>query len=194
MAKQKIHQYFLNFIHSPYNPMGLDMYLHKKTWIGNHYKEPKDQVPVDVDGVQSKRVSQVEEMVGVWRKANQIHNWFVTNVQGGEDNCAEYYVSYDQLMSLLAIVNEVLASTKLIDGDVKNGEVWDKNGHHENIEKGKILEDSTVAERLLPTSSGFFFGSYDYDEYYWADLEHTKEILEALKKDEHGDFYYQSSW
>ena len=36
-----------------------------------------------------------------WRKANQIHNWFVENVQDGEDNCSEYYVSKEQLKELL---------------------------------------------------------------------------------------------
>ena len=44
-----------------------------------------------------------------WRKANQIHAWFVDNVQGGEDNCGEYYVSHEKLKSLLDLVNRALA-------------------------------------------------------------------------------------
>ena len=43
-----------------------------------------------------------------WRKANQIHKWFVDNVQGGEDNCGEYYVSNEKLKSLLDLVTEAL--------------------------------------------------------------------------------------
>ena len=39
--------------------------------------------------------------VAYWRKANQIHNWFVTNVQRGEDDCGEYYVSREKLSQLL---------------------------------------------------------------------------------------------
>ena len=31
--------------------------------------------------------SRIIEQVGYWRKANQIHNWFVENVQDGEDDC-----------------------------------------------------------------------------------------------------------
>ena len=46
-----------------------------------------------------------------WRKCNQIHNWFVKNIQGGEDNCGEYYVSNTKIKELetlctLAITNK----------------------------------------------------------------------------------------
>jgi hypothetical protein len=46
-----------------------------------------------------------------WRKCNQIHNWFVKNIQGGEDNCGEYYVSKAKIKELetlctLAITNK----------------------------------------------------------------------------------------
>jgi len=39
--------------------------------------------------------------VGYWRKANQIHNWFVQNVQNGSDDCWEYEVTKSQLEELL---------------------------------------------------------------------------------------------
>ena len=49
--------------------------------------------------------------VAYWRKSNQIHNWFVINVQRGEDDCGEYYVSHNKLKELvntctLAITNK----------------------------------------------------------------------------------------
>jgi len=49
--------------------------------------------------------------VAYWRKANQVHGWFVKNVQRGEDDCGEYYVSHDKLKELvntctLAITNK----------------------------------------------------------------------------------------
>ena len=43
-----------------------------------------------------------------WRKCNQIHGWFVENVQRGEDNCGEYYVSTTKLQELLDLVNTAL--------------------------------------------------------------------------------------
>jgi hypothetical protein len=33
-----------------------------------------------------------------------------------------------------------------------------------------VLDDHSKAEELLPTCSGFFFGSTEYDEYYFSDV------------------------
>jgi len=59
----------------------------------------------------------------------------------------------------------------------------------------EVLENKDRASELLPTQEGFFFGSYEYDEWYWEDMEATKKILESVLKDyPESDFYYQSSW
>jgi hypothetical protein len=50
----------------------------------------------------------VQVTCAYWRKANQIHNWFVTNVQEGIDNCREYYVAQNQLKQLLDICEKSL--------------------------------------------------------------------------------------
>jgi hypothetical protein len=51
---------------------------------------------------------------------------------------------------------------------------------------------------LLPPTSGFFFGSYDIDEWYWSDLKHTRKmltrVLSAEVLDDSWSFYYHSSW
>jgi hypothetical protein len=59
----------------------------------------------------------------------------------------------------------------------------------------EVLADKSKADELLPTQQGFFFGSTEYDEYYFHDLEHTKKILKnALSMPKEWDFGYQSSW
>lgn len=35
----------------------------------------------------------------------------------------------------------------------------------------QVLKDHTLANNLLPTQKGFFFGSTDYDKYYYDDVE-----------------------
>ena len=45
-----------------------------------------------------------------WRKANQIHAWFVKNIQNDVDNCGDYYVSQDKLIELLALCKHALAT------------------------------------------------------------------------------------
>jgi len=94
--------------------MGLDMYLNKKHYIGNKWKEPKDQVKLGLPFIKDARVSEITEQVGYWRKANQIHKWFVDNVQDGNDDCKEYYVSREKLQELLDLVIRVLELTAYV--------------------------------------------------------------------------------
>ena len=60
----------------------------------------------------------------------------------------------------------------------------------------QALEQRDKAKDLLPTTEGFFFGSTDYDDYYFDDLKETVNVLEEELKneDEEGDYYYTSSW
>lgn len=43
-----------------------------------------------------------------------------------------------------------------------------------------VRKNPDRAEELLPTTSGFFFGSTEYDEYYFNQLEYTSERLDAI--------------
>ena len=60
-----------------------------------------------------------------------------------------------------------------------------------------VQEDHKKAKKLLPPTSGFFFGSTDVDGYYFEDLEITVKQLEKVLNDpalECADLYYTSSW
>lgn len=94
--------------------MGLDMYLRKHIYVGAKWDMNKvkgeinltsDDKPINVN---LKKVSYIVEEAGYWRKANQIHKWFVDNVQGGEDECKEHEVSYEQLQELKTLCLQVL--------------------------------------------------------------------------------------
>lgn len=120
--------------------------------------------------------------VMTWRKANAIHSWFVENVQDGNDDCKEYYVSWENLQGLLDTINNALGT----DASIK-----------EKIISSLSDRDEELAKKYLPIGTGFFFGSEEYDEWYFRDLEKTKEVLEKLLKNKELmgiDFYYSSSW
>jgi len=56
---------------------------------------------------------------------------------------------------------------------------------------------SIEPEKILPTQSGFFFGSTDYDEGYIEDLITTKEGIEKILNSSELkmlDIQYHSSW
>lgn len=152
--------------------MGLDSYLYKKSYVrsGDWYKpEARMEVEVKTGGnvderIKPERIKYVAEEVAYWRKANQIHNWFVQNVQGGVDNCQSSYVSRDDLEDLLDLCKQVDS-------------------------------DNELADSLLPSTSGFFFGGTEYDEWYFKDISNTITFLEDCLSDELADeFEYSASW
>ena len=48
--------------------------------------------------------------IAYWRKANQIHKWFVDNIQDGNDDCGNYIVTKEQLERLLSICMHIKAN------------------------------------------------------------------------------------
>ena len=90
------------------------MYLTKRTYVKNwNHKNDKHSVDVKLNGkkrkdIQPERVSEIVEDVMYWRKANHIHNWFVSNCQGGVDECQEARVSLDQLKELSELCKKVV--------------------------------------------------------------------------------------
>lgn len=111
--------------------------------------------------------SRIMEQVGYWRKANQIHNWFVEHIQDGIDDCNYHHeVTKEDLEELADVCHEVLCNPDL-------------------------------AEARLPTQCGFFFGGTEYDEYYYDDLKNTIDIITRVLETTDFDkemIYYVSSW
>lgn len=79
------------------------MYLNRQT----HFTEPHTKINT-APHIKAERVNTITEGVGYWRKANQIHNWFVLNIQNGIDDCREYDVDEEMLKDLLKLVKSVL--------------------------------------------------------------------------------------
>jgi len=183
--------------------MGLDMYL-EGSFSTRAYIQPTDEQYVEMrEGkeVQVKRSSELEDALNAiglqdapiehqynhltytfpiitWRKANAIHKFFVDNCQEGNDNCQRHYVSTGDLKMLLDRINTIL--------EIKTP-----------------VAKRTKAIELLPTDvEGCFFGSEDYNDWYYEDLERTKDTLDKLFEYEENaeagknfdNFYYQSSW
>jgi hypothetical protein len=158
--------------------MGLDMYLYASKYVSDSELFDKDSPKKYAEIIKAVSAEEfpkgafgsatVDIQVGYWRKANAIHDWFVQNCQGGEDDCRKSHVSRDTLIELREACATVLA------------------------EKG----NRDRAEEFLPTAVGFFFGSEEYDEYYYEYLQDTITLINTLlvTVPEDWDFAYQSSW
>ena len=60
-----------------------------------------------------------------------------------------------------------------------------------------VLFDRTNADSLLPTSSGFFFGTTDYDEWYFEQVNDTVDMLNTVLETtdwDHEYIYYYEWW
>ena len=190
--------------------MGLDMYLercNRKAW---GYKD------LNLDDVKENNPALYEEIkqfitvrgkyfqwesifkeVGCWRKANAIHKWFVDNVQYGNDDCGTYEVSKEQLEELLSVCNIIKEKCVLQEGTITNGYRYENGNKIPMFEMGEYIVNPEVADKLLPTQDGFFFGSTDYDQWYMEDIKDTIEILTKVLKEtdfETQMIAYSSSW
>lgn len=58
----------------------------------------------------------------------------------------------------------------------------------------RIQKDKTLAEELLPTQSGFFFGDVEFDEWYYKSIDELVKNLPKLIEDTEYEYYYHSSW
>jgi len=183
--------------------MGLDMYLEKHTYVKNwDHMKPEERTTVTISGARGKEIKpdcirEVVEEVMYWRKANHIHAWFGRNCTDGNWDERRAYVTSDHLRKLLAECEEVLAKSELVPGKIHNGTTYDKDNPKGkmNFEDGLIIKDTSTADRLLPTQSGFFYGSTEYNEWYLSDVKKTAEkIKELLAEDPHADYEYVASW
>lgn len=183
--------------------MGLDQYLKAKKYVSGWKSDPDSEYEKIVELLGQASVKggpgmTIEMTAAYWRKANAIHKWFVDNAQDGNDDCGEYHVEKHQLKALVECCKTVMETVNITEGLVGDGSTHYPDGtveHHTT--KGRVITNPGVANRLLPTTDGFFFGSTDYDEWYIQDLERTIEQLEPIINGDEFDgyeLYYQSSW
>ena len=92
--------------------MGLDMYLTAEMYVSEFNERDKaveEAIKQNVPfGLGEFRPKNITFELAYWRKANAIHGWFVKNVQEGNDDCGNYYVSPDKLKELKEDNNNLL--------------------------------------------------------------------------------------
>ena len=152
--------------------MGLDMYLYATNHMTKYDEEfPKAEKVRKIFPEMSKSENldtvEVKFEIGYWRKANAIHQWFVEKCQKGVDDCRPGYVNRKKLKELkLNCQSELNAQ-----------------------------DNPEESEGQLEPKSGFFFGTYEKDEWYYGALEETIKIIDkCLLLPEQWNFEYCSSW
>lgn len=150
--------------------MGLDMYLRAKKYIGGQYEHNvegrvvsealKKLLNIGMD------TTEITFHVHDWRKANAIHRWFVDNVQDGEDDCKEYYVSIKQLEELFVTCKQVMEdkskAPELLptqEGFFFGGTEYDDNYFSDVEETIKVLSPIVVSEAIKRSDLEYYYSS-----------------------------------
>lgn len=156
--------------------MGLDMYLTRKVFVGATY--PHRNVTGTISIQQEGKELKIN-----FNKVSYI-----------EEEAGDWQKSY--------------AIHRWFVDNVKGGED-DAETHYVSSKKLKTLlaickkvkADHTLAEKLLPVQDGLIFGSTEYDEDYFGDIDYTIDILEEIMKeqdsegyDKNVEYYYSSLW
>ena len=159
----------------------------KKIFDKTEKKYKNDLVKLKKLNIESEElennVEDYEILVIEWRKANQIHKWFVDHVKFVKNDIESEIFDGSILLELKKDIEKVL---DLI-----------KNNYNENelenlkIQPGNPLYDKIM--KIMPPTSGFFFGSTDIDWWYVKQLENTLEELNDLDP-KPGEKYYYYAW
>lgn len=161
--------------------MGLDMYLQRS-------KNPSKEAFADA-------YDNIDSGVIYWRKANAIHKFFCDNgslAKDGQEQVGYYYIDRQDLMKLLDFIHTI-TSDKIKVEDINYYDI-EKGGNVTETVEYKL--NITAAQELLPSTSGFFFGSTDYDYWYFRDLQRTADLIKRELTDHpsHETWFYYASW
>jgi hypothetical protein len=167
--------------------MGLDMYLfslpkisgmdYDQIVLANRYLTEPENLQNEMYERVKPHIKHFEEFgsswtslfeeIAYWRKANQIHNWFVNTLHYEKDEpCFTVEVTKDQLSELHKLCV-------------------------------RVLKQKEHPATLLPTRPGCYFGNLSYDQYYYREIFETESLLAHFLENFNFDTHYllyQCSW
>ena len=156
--------------------MGLDMYLNAKRYLSKYFNEEDGKRAAEIAEQfpelakmrgrfgDDSPVKEIRVEAGYWRKANQIHKWFVDNIQGGTDDCGNYYVAREQLEELKKLCEQVLQFRHL------------------------------ATDKLPPSQGFFFGSDKIDEYYWQDLEQTIQIINDCLELPQGWEFEYHSSW
>lgn len=187
--------------------MGLDM------WLVSRDKKDKRSI--------NNAASYKEE--AYWRKFNALHGYIVNNFAEGKDDQKPIFLDEFDLKTIQQVVRdsiklysqcvkELLKSDAVFASEYKE---WlalkaQEKTANDQYERFCTLEEN-IAKKVTPLieeyifegasclkpTSGFFFGSEEFDDYYLSECIRTDKILTSLLKSEDFNkkqFYYTCWW
>lgn len=147
--------------------MGLDMCLYRKTSVKNwDYSENKYEVIVTKNGEPHSKIDADK----ICEVQEEIGYWRKANAIHGwiVENVADGVDDCSEIYIPFERIKELQDLCK------------------------EVLKKPHKAADLLPVTTGFFFGTYEYDEWYFDSLSETVGILDQCREEDW--IVYQASW
>ena len=151
--------------------MGLDMYLYRKTSVKNFGDNPDYKITITYKNQPSIiNPTKIDEI------SEEIGYWRKANA------IHNWFVKHVQ------------------SGEDDCNSYYVSKDHFKQLMEccQQVINNPEKAGEILPSASGFFFGSTEYDKWYFDSIKYTlevcKEALSLLDKKEYSSFYYHSSW
>ena len=123
--------------------MGLDMYIYRKQHVSNNRDEIRKAWK---EGRPEPRAEYniKETEVLYLRKANQIHEYFVSKFGDGDDNCKPIYIELEDILELKKTCEQILKESKLVKGFLEDGYAYDSRVVGETVPLAKRDEKNLV--------------------------------------------------
>jgi hypothetical protein len=149
--------------------MGLDMYLNGRIYVGANYEHSNVTGSVNLKRNNQEIDIPLDKVVSV---ELDLGYWRKANAihKYFIDNCADGNDDCSKVIIERSDLENLLDLCK------------------------KVSSHPFLAEELLPTQSGFFFGSTEYDDYYLDCIKDTIQIIEDALKYKNVDYVYSASW
>ena len=168
--------------------MGLDIYFHKTahTEWERYQKDlaAYENLPEDGKSMDNHPDNNFHpEDIGYFRKVNFLMEFFHY-----EGNCEYKEIGRDELERLRKVTKEIVRMKPVVHR-VKAVVLPGGGGLGPAEEENEYSEaDKRRCAEILPTQSGFFFGSTEYDTWYFHDVREVynwvDEVLDNLADDE----------
>ncbi len=154
--------------------MGLDMYLTKRTYVGANYEHNKVKGSIKLTKEDKPLKVNLKRVTYI---DENVGYWRKDNQIHAwfVNNCAD---GEDNCQDIDVSTKQLTELLKLCK---------------------EVQTDHSKSEELLPTQEGFFFGTYQYDGWYFQGIQNTIDIIEPLLKECEDDsdsveFVYRASW
>lgn len=149
------------------------MYLSARKFMAPEYFNTTDfekvrkALDLDVKDMSYFPSITIEVSAAYWRKANQIHKWFVDNVQDGKDDCGEYPVNHETLKKLQELCTQVIKDKEMAKTALPT-------------QDGFFFGNTNYDE--------FYYGDIE------DTINQIQNVLEKYKEEDNWSLSYHSSW